>query len=163
MAPQWNFKIPDPVRRAQAERILTSAWYRTPETRLIAFQTVGDTICLNVFQKNLRPLLPEARCGFPDAGGYETTLGEFCAVEDPTPKQGYHDPVGLVIMRGPGVRRGAQLAECTNLDFAPTILHLMGLPVPSYMKGRVLEEAFESSPAVSVPARAPSGLAGVSG
>ena len=73
-------------------------------------------------------------------------------MQDATPKQGHHDPVGVVLMRGAGVRPGGQLAECTNLDFAPTILHLLGLPIPSYMKGRVWEEALAASPAVSVPA-----------
>jgi arylsulfatase A-like enzyme len=58
----------------------------------------------------------------------------------------------MTIIRGAGVRKGARLKECTNLDFAPTILHLLGLPIPSHMKGRVLDEAFESSPRVSVPA-----------
>ncbi len=45
-------------------------------------------------------------------------------------------------MQGPGVRHGANLAESSLLDLAPTILHYMGLPVPSYMDGRVLTEAF---------------------
>jgi hypothetical protein len=63
------------------------------------------------------------------------------------------------MIRGAGVRRGARLGPCTNLDFAPTILRLMGLPIPSYMKGRVLEEAFETLPPATV--RAPA-LAGVS-
>ncbi len=53
-------------------------------------------------------------------------------------------------MRGAGIRRGAELQECTNLDFAPTILHLLGLPIPSHMKGRVLEEAFEGPTSVTV-------------
>ena len=35
------------------------------------------------------------------------------------------------------------LPEASLLDLAPTILYYMGLPVPSYMDGRVLAEAFE--------------------
>jgi arylsulfatase A-like enzyme len=31
------------------------------------------------------------------------------------------------------------------LDLAPTILHYMGLPVPSYMDGRVVSEAFSDA------------------
>jgi Type I phosphodiesterase / nucleotide pyrophosphatase len=154
MAPQWNLKIPDAQKRAQAERVLTTAWYRDPQTRLFAFETVGDTICFNVFQKNLRPLDLNAECVIPEAGNKRFTLGELCVVQDPTPKEGYHDPVGMTIIRGAGVRKGARLNECTNLDFAPTILHLLGLPIPAHMKGRVLEEAFESSATVSVPAMA---------
>ncbi len=158
MAPQWNLKVPDPARRAQAEKVVASSWYRTPETRLFAFETVGDTICFNVSQKNLKPFDLEAPCVFPDANGFTCTLGELCVSADPTPKEGYHDPAGLVVLRGPGIREGAQLEECTNLDFAPTILRLLGIPIPAHMKGRVLEEAFEPAPSVTVPAAVPSGV-----
>jgi hypothetical protein len=155
MAPQWNVRVADPAKRAYAEKVLGGAWYRTPETRLFAFDTVGDTICFNIRQKDLKPLDMTTPCVFPEAGGQRFTLGQLCAVEDATPKEGYHDPVGLVIFRGAGVREGARLRDCTNLDLAPTMLHLMGLPVPAHMKGRVLEEAFEGPATVSVPARVP--------
>ncbi|HKB02902.1 MAG TPA: alkaline phosphatase family protein [Gemmataceae bacterium] len=152
MAPQWNLKVPDAARRAYAERVLSTSWYRTPETKLFYFETQGDTICFNIAQKSLRPLDLSASCGFPDANGFDCTLDDLCAVQDATPKQGYHDPAGVLLMRGPGIRKGATLDACSNLDIAPTILHLMGVPVPSYMTGRVLEEAFETGPQVSVPA-----------
>lgn len=151
MAPQWNLRVPDPEKRARAERVLAGAWYRTPETRLFAFETAGDTICFNLSQKNLKPLDLDAPCVFPD-GGPTMPLRDLCATGDATPKEGYHEREGVVVLRGAGIRPGVRLKECTNLDLAPTVLHLLGLPIPGYMKGRVLEEAFESAPAVSVPA-----------
>jgi hypothetical protein len=54
-------------------------------------------------------------------------------------------------MRGAGIRRGAQIGECTNLDLAPTMLHLLGIGIPAHMKGRVLEEALERPAQVAVP------------
>jgi hypothetical protein len=152
MAPQWNLRIHDPDCRARAERVLRSAWVGTPETPLFAFETVGDTICLNIFTKRLKGIGSDSSCVFPDGGGRRIPFGRFCAVEDATPKEGIHDPVGLIILRGAGVRRGAQLGECTNLDLAPTMLHLLGLPIPAHMRGRVLEEALEGPVRVSVPA-----------
>ena len=151
MAPQWNLEFDDPALLARAEKTLASAWIRTPQTRLFAFETVGNTINFNVAQKNLKPLDLEAPCVFPDADNRRFKLGDLCAVQDATPKQGYHDAVGTVLLRGAGIRQGARLGECTNLDFAPTILHLLGLPIPSYMKGRVWEEALSEAPAVAVP------------
>ncbi len=151
MAPQWNLQIPDAAKRAQVERVLRTAWVTSPETRLFAFETVGDTICFNINQNNLRPLNLEAACVFPDSGGRRFQLGELCAAEDATPKEGYHDPVGMVLLRGPGIRQGARLQDCSTLDLAPTILHLLGLPIPSHMKGRVLTEALEESKTISVP------------
>ncbi len=151
MAPQWNLEFDDPAMLARAEKSLASAWVRTPRTRFFAFETVGKTINFNVAQKNLKPLDLETPCVFPDADNLRFKLGELCAVQDATPKQGHHDTVGVVLLRGAGIRRGVQLGDCTNLDLAPTILHLLGLPIPSYMKGRVWEEALVSSPAVAVP------------
>jgi bisphosphoglycerate-independent phosphoglycerate mutase (AlkP superfamily) len=48
----------------------------------------------------------------------------------------------MMILYGPGFRSGVRIAEANNLDIAPTLLTLMGLPVPEEMRGRVLSEAF---------------------
>lgn len=53
----------------------------------------------------------------------------------------YHRPNGIIIMKGPGVRTG-QLEHASLLDVAPTILHLLGQPVPAEMDGRVLTAVF---------------------
>lgn len=146
MAPQWNLEIKDGEKRAKAERVLKTAWYRTPETRLFAYELVGDTINFNFFQKNLNPLDLDATCGFPESGGKTFKLRELAATADATPKEGVHDPAGVLIMRGAGIRKGVRINACSNLDLAPTILNLLGLPVPAYMRGRILSDAFESPP-----------------
>ena len=158
MAPQWNLRIPDPEYRAHAEKVLRGAWIGAPENRLFALEVVGDTINFNVFSKNLKTIDLDAPCTFPDVGGRRFTLGQLCVAQDATPKQGYHDRVGLLAMRGAGIRSGAVIRDCTNLDIAPTILDLLGVPIPSHLKGRVLEEAFEGPTSVSVPL--PAAMAG---
>jgi predicted AlkP superfamily phosphohydrolase/phosphomutase len=62
-----------------------------------------------------------------------------------TPKEvktGGHRPDGLAILAGDGIRAGATLAEARLVDLAPTILYWLGQPVPTYMDGRILSEAF---------------------
>jgi bisphosphoglycerate-independent phosphoglycerate mutase (AlkP superfamily) len=44
---------------------------------------------------------------------------------------------------GPGISRGLHVSESTNLNIAPTLLTLLGLPVPEEMKGRVLSEVLD--------------------
>lgn len=56
---------------------------------------------------------------------------------------GTHDPIGILIAQGPGLRRNADIGEVSVLDVAPTILALMGLPVGRDMDGRVLTEAVD--------------------
>jgi hypothetical protein len=113
-----------------------------------------------VCQKLPRPVDPDADCVFPETGR-RIKFRELCAEKDPTPKQGYHEQAGVLIMAGPGIAPGVELGECSTLDLAPTMLHLLGLPVPHYMPGRILDEAFNEpatapikskhSPALAVP------------
>jgi predicted AlkP superfamily phosphohydrolase/phosphomutase len=61
---------------------------------------------------------------------------------------GCHRRHGIFIARGPEVRSGETVEGARILDLAPTILHLMGLPVPDDMDGRVLTEALSTSRSV---------------
>ena len=56
---------------------------------------------------------------------------------------GSHRMEGIFLAQGPDVARGRSTMGFRILDLAPTILHLMGVPVPTSMDGRVLSEAFE--------------------
>jgi predicted AlkP superfamily phosphohydrolase/phosphomutase len=66
---------------------------------------------------------------------------------------GDHRPEGILIMHGPGIRAGQQLAEARLEDVAPTLLYLTGVPVPDDMDGRVLAAAFEPDCLTQRPVR----------
>jgi hypothetical protein len=142
MAPQWNVRFDSPEVQRRAVRGLEAAYYKTPDQGLFSCVEAGDTICINVRQKLPRPIDWDADCVFP-VTGRTVKMRDLCAEKDPTPKQGQHDQASVLIMAGPGVRAGAEIGECSTLDLAPTILTLLGLPIPGYMKGRVLEEVLE--------------------
>ena len=146
MAPQWNLKVADTGRRARAEAILDTSFLGTPSTPLFSRITMGDTICFNINQKGLKVLDLDAECVFPEKGSLRMKLGEICASQDATPKEGCHDRAGVLVMVGPGIRKGGGLRSARTWISRPTILHLMGIPIPEHMKGRVLEEALEGSP-----------------
>ena len=42
---------------------------------------------------------------------------------------------GMVIVKGPQVRKGGQIEAARLIDLTPTILHIMGVPVPEDMDG----------------------------
>ena len=69
-------------------------------------------------------------------------FGSNHIIEPSTGQTGHHHMEGVIGLRGPGVRPGARLEGASLLDPAPTILHYLGLPVPEYMDGRVLAQAF---------------------
>jgi predicted AlkP superfamily phosphohydrolase/phosphomutase len=56
---------------------------------------------------------------------------------------GTHRRDGILIAHGKPFRKGIEVKGARLIDMAPTILHLMGQPVPDDMDGHVLEELFE--------------------
>jgi hypothetical protein len=68
---------------------------------------------------------------------------ELFVTDDPTPKEGMHHPHGVLVLWGKGICQGIEIRHTTNLDFAPTILTLLGVAVPPIMRGRILSEAWQ--------------------
>jgi hypothetical protein len=57
--------------------------------------------------------------------------------------QHWHGPPGILLMRGGPVRRGDVLQGADIYDVYPTVLYLLGLPVPRDAEGKVLLEALD--------------------
>jgi predicted AlkP superfamily phosphohydrolase/phosphomutase len=57
---------------------------------------------------------------------------------------GMHRDDGMLIMNGPGIRPGAEIAGAVIHDIAPSVLYAMGLPIPADMDGRILGDAFSA-------------------
>jgi predicted AlkP superfamily phosphohydrolase/phosphomutase len=64
---------------------------------------------------------------------------------------GTHRMNGVFIMAGGPARRGHQLTGAQIIDVAPTVLYLMGLPIPDDMDGRPLLEAIDPDFVASHP------------
>jgi len=76
-------------------------------------------------------------------------------------KTGVHRLEGVLLMYGPSVQLG-HIEGAHLMDIAPTLLHLLGVPVPDDMDGRVLTEALDPQwlarhPIVRTTPDAPSG------
>ncbi|PYJ65831.1 MAG: hypothetical protein DME76_17785 [Verrucomicrobia bacterium] len=56
---------------------------------------------------------------------------------------GTHRLHGIVIARGPAFKSGAEIANARLIDIAPTLLHLLDVPVPEDMDGKVLTSVFQ--------------------
>ncbi len=60
----------------------------------------------------------------------------------PSPdRSGNHRMDGIVFLSGPGIRGASQIQGASIMDIAPTVLALMGVPIPESMDGRVLQSA----------------------
>lgn len=53
-----------------------------------------------------------------------------------------HREFGMIVMAGPGIKKGETIYGASLLDIAPTLLHYIDLPIGEDMDGRVLQDAF---------------------
>ncbi|MHC4429812.1 MAG: alkaline phosphatase family protein, partial [Planctomycetota bacterium] len=60
-----------------------------------------------------------------------------------------HEPDGIFLAAGPGIRRGARVEGASVLDLTPTLLYYLGLPVGKDMDGKVLTGIFEEESPIS--------------
>jgi predicted AlkP superfamily phosphohydrolase/phosphomutase len=74
---------------------------------------------------------------------------QFGRIEWPTPgknpegRSGNHSPEGFMIACGPEISAGS-ISNIHILDLAPTILHLLGQPIPPKMEGKIIQFPQES-------------------
>ena len=64
---------------------------------------------------------------------------------------GMHRDYGMLIMKGKQVRKGGRIEGANIVDLAPTILYVLGLPIPQDMDGRHLREAFQEGYVQAMP------------
>ena len=147
MSDQFNIY---PKSHEASERILgalKAAYVDRKDQPMFYAYRVEDSITVN-----LTPYVDvgeDSRCCFPHKGdGFSVPYSNLVYSTGMT-KSGCHDPVGMMMMYGAGVSRGAHIASCNNLDIAPTLLQILGLPVPVEMTGRVLAEAFAENAALT--------------
>jgi arylsulfatase A-like enzyme len=151
MSDQFNLYPDTPAMKDVLVQRLRAAYVDAPGQPMFDVDTVEDSITVNLTHSD--ELNENSRCVFPHREGAEGTFRyEDLVYGTGMVKSGCHDPRGMMIIHGPGVRRGAHIAECDTLDIAPTLLTLLGLPVPAEMAGRVLHEAFAADAPAEVRA-----------
>jgi len=60
-------------------------------------------------------------------------------------RSGTHRPYGILIASGTGIKENKGIKNASIMDLTPTILYMMGLPIPSDMDGRAITDMFTKS------------------
>lgn len=76
-------------------------------------------------------------------GGYEF-VGDSLFSPPGINHSGNHRMNGISFFFGPRIKKGFRFPEIQITDLMPTILNMMGVPIPGDVDGRVVEEIFES-------------------
>ncbi len=76
-----------------------------------------------------------------------TDLGSRKLWSDWNKSSGIHQSDGILYVYGSGVKTGESISPVHVYDIVPTILSRLGLPLPTTLDGKIIEEAFEATPA----------------
>ncbi len=100
-------------------------------------------------------LLIDLKNGYVAAGKLNRDLVKIEPKEDclyPTNNwSGNHRLDGVLIMKGPLIKKLGEIQGTEIIDIAPTVLYLMGLPVPEDMDGKILKEIVDDDHLSSNP------------
>ncbi len=157
MSDQFNIYCEEKGGLDHIYQMVAAVYVDTPEQPMFTPDVVDGAVTLTI-----RPYDntgPDSKIHFPLCpGGPEHRYDDLVYISTQT-KSGCHDPKGMLVFWGAGVKAGAAIEDCTNLDMAPTLLALLGQPIPDVMKGRLLSEAFAGG--LSAERRPVPGLAAV--
>lgn len=64
--------------------------------------------------------------------------------KEPTGPAIEHSPFGIIVMKGPGIKKDDLVFGASILDVTPTLLHIFGLPAATDMDGKILIQAFDN-------------------
>ena len=96
-----------------------------------------------------RPTGPDGRDGFLKL----LTPAERERAEITDRPSGIHRDLGVFVAAGPAIPAAREIGCVDLLDVTPTILYLLGVPVPDDMDGRVLVELFDPAFVEANPVR----------
>lgn len=124
-------------RRRLIDRLLTGCV--DPET--------GERLVKNVWTREeifpgpMMELAPDLTLALRDDGFFSVLRSEKVLKKRPV-VMGTHHPEGVLIGCGPGVRKGVRLKPLNLVNITPTILSVLGLPIPEDLEGEIAEDVF---------------------
>jgi len=77
--------------------------------------------------------------------GFFSVLRSDCIVRSRPVVMGCHHPDGVFLAHGPAVRPGVAEHPLALVDVAPTVLHLLSVPIPSEFEGRIPRDVLSDS------------------
>lgn len=72
---------------------------------------------------------------------FMSTLEKGPLFERPEDPRGVHRMDGVFLIKGPDIKAGRVLSGLNIIDIAPTVLYLLGKPIPDGMDGKVIKES----------------------
>jgi predicted AlkP superfamily phosphohydrolase/phosphomutase len=133
---------PGAAYEALRDRLLAElAELRDPENNqpIVARASRREDLFEGPYVDDIPDILLELHPSYTGGSALHGSLVTALPLNELSAYSGSHSPTGLFVFNGPGVRRGHWLEGAHIQDLAPTLMHFLGLPVASWMDGRVLD------------------------
>lgn len=150
MSDEFNIYADTVELRDKIYESLKAAYIDTPERPVFHLQVIENAIRVNIYIYGVNEVKAKSKIYFPLAPGAPKFTFEDLIYNTGHLKSGCHDPRGIAIFYGAGIKAGVEMQQYNNLDFAPTFLEILGLPRQEGMKGRVMTEIAPSAKAEPV-------------
>jgi predicted AlkP superfamily phosphohydrolase/phosphomutase len=121
---------------------------RDPETGVPILK--GVVTGSGYFHGDFATEAPDLVLQFHDGYAYGTTMGK---VLFPWPYcQGVHRREGIIAAAGPSIRESINAGAVSIMDVAPTVLSILGIPIPEGTDGRAASEILRTEREVEIAA-----------
>src|SRR6185295_5863354 len=119
MSDQFNLYPDSAETKSLVLDKLKAAYVDVPERRMFFVDSLENSITVTLQHHD--ETSEESLCVFPGPDKDQSYRFEDLVYGTGMVKSGCHDPKGMMMIYGPGIRRGLRIGECTNLDIAPTL------------------------------------------
>jgi predicted AlkP superfamily phosphohydrolase/phosphomutase len=130
------------------DRLLAGlARLRDPQTGalIVARASRREDLFEGPFLDDIPDILVELNEAFTGGSHVDGALVTAMSLAELSEYSASHRPDGLFVFAGPGIRAGQWLEGAQIVDLAPTLMHILGVPVASWMDGRVLQDVFDAA------------------
>jgi predicted AlkP superfamily phosphohydrolase/phosphomutase len=139
MSDEFVIYAPD-AERDRILAMLQASCIDTPEQKTFVCAAIDGAVRVNLKIYEVGRIKPTSTVYFPTAPGAPTRQYDEVIYNTGHLKSGCHDERGILVFYGAGMPRGMELAQYDNLNIAPTLMRLLGLPIPAEMRSEPIRE-----------------------
>ena len=139
MSDEFVIYAPD-AERDRILGMLQASYIDIPEQKTFVVGAIDGAVRVNLKVHEIGRVKAKSVVHFPTAPEAPTRPYEDVIYNTGHLKSGCHDERGIIMFYGAGIPRGVELASYDNLNIAPTLMRLLGLPVPSEMHSEPMRE-----------------------
>lgn len=121
-------------------KMLQSSYIDVPERKTFVVGSVEGAVRVNLKVYDVGVVKSTSLVHFPDAPNAPTRQYDDVIYNTGHLKSGCHDERGILVFYGSGIPQGVELASYDNLNIAPTLMQLLGLPIPPEMRSEPIRE-----------------------